>query len=74
MQECRGVATGGCQGRGHAPPYFNFRTKQGPVVSVSNIRDIVIYRFSEIIRTGNFTIFIVYTTIFGQFTAAFHFL
>ena len=31
------VATGG--GRGPWPPYFNFQAKQGPTVSVSDIRD-----------------------------------
>ena len=41
---------------GHAPPpppptpYFNFRTKQGPKVSVSNINDIAFYRSSEILH------------------------
>ena len=55
------------------PSHFNFRTKQGPTVSVSNITDIAFYRCSEIIRIGNFTIFTEYATMFGQFTAAFHF-
>ena len=36
-----GVATGGSRGGGACPPHFNFSTKQGPTVSVSNIRDIV---------------------------------
>ena len=54
-------------------PNFNFRTKQGPTVSVWKIRDIAFYEFSEIIESRNFTISTVYTTIFGQFTAAFHF-
>ena len=54
-------------------PHFNFRTKQGPTVSVSNIRDIAFYVYSEIIRIRNFTIFTVYTIHFGQFTATFHF-
>ena len=40
------------QGRSH----FNFRTKQGPKISVSHIRDIAFYRCSEIIRTRNFTV------------------
>ena len=53
--------------------HFNFWTKQGPTVSTSNIRDIAFYECSEITRTRNFTIFTVFTTIFGQFTAAFHF-
>ena len=68
----RGVATRG-DGRGRCPTHFNFRTKQSPTVSVSNIRDIAFYGFSEIIQTRNFTIFTVYATIFGLFTAAFHF-
>ena len=60
---------------GHAPPHhhFNFQTKQGPTVSISNIKGIVIYGCSEIKQTRNFTIFTVYATIFGPFTAAFHF-
>ena len=49
-------------------PYFNFRIKQGPKFSVSNISDIGFYRCSEIIWTRNFTSFTV--TIFGQFMAA----
>ena len=67
------------QGRSHwgarrvMTPHFNFRTKQGPKVSVSNIRDIAFYGCSEIIRTRNFTIFTIYATTFGEFTAAFYF-
>ena len=68
----RGVATGGMAG-GDAPIHFNFQTKQSPTVSVSNIRDIAFYGFSEIIQTRNFTIFTVYATIFGLFTVAFHY-
>ena len=70
-----GVTTGGQGGSWstHLPPNFNFRTKQGPTVSVWKIRDIAFYEFSEILRSRNFTISTVYTTIFGQFTAAFHF-
>ena len=52
-------------------PYFNFRIKQGPEFSVSNISDIGFYGCSEIIRTRNFTSFTVYATIFGQFMAVF---
>ena len=55
------------------PPHFNFRTKQGPKVSVSNIKDIAFYGCSEIMRTRNFTVFTVYATIFGQFMVDFHF-
>ena len=62
----KGVATGGIMAL-----HFNFRTKQGPTVSVSNIRVIAFYGCSEIIRTRNFPICAV--LIFGQFTAAFHF-
>ena len=59
-----GVAIGG--DRRLLPFHFNFRTKQGPTVSVSNIRCIV---FTD----QKFHAFAVYTTIFRQFTAAFHF-
>ena len=38
-------------------PHFNFPTKQGPTVSVSNNRDVAYNECSEIIRTRNFTIF-----------------
>ena len=72
----RGIATerggGGVGGRGTIAPHFNFRTKQGPTVSASYIRDISFYGCSEIKRTRNFTIFTVNAKIFGQFTAAFH--
>ena len=34
---------------GHAPPHVNFRTNQGPKVSVSNIMDIAFYGCFEII-------------------------
>ena len=44
-----------------------------PTVSVSNIRNIVFYGCSEIMRSRNFTIFTVYTTIFGQVMAGFYF-
>ena len=54
-------------------PHFNFRTKKGPAVSVSNIRNITFYGCLEIMQTINFTTFIVYATIFGKFRAAFHF-
>ena len=53
-------------------PHFNFQTKQGPTVSVSN-RDISFYECLEIIPTRNMTIFTLSVTIFGQFTGAFHF-
>ena len=49
------------------------RTKQGPKISVSNIRNIAFYGCSEIIRTRNFTIFTAYARIFRQFMAVFHF-
>ena len=61
-------------GGGHDLPHFNFRTKQGPKMSVSNFRDVAFYRCSESIRTRNFTIFTTYARIFGQFMASFHFL
>ena len=51
----------------------HYRTKQGPKISVSHIRDIGFYRCSQIIRTRNFKTFTVHATIFGQFMAAFHF-
>ena len=68
----RGIANGG-GGRGGVggpcartpSPHFNFRTEQGSKLSHSNIRDIVFYGCSEIMRTKNFTIFTVYATIFG---------
>ena len=50
---------------------FNLKTKKGPTVLVSNIRDIVFSRCSEIMQTRYFTIFTVYATIFEQFMAAF---
>ena len=60
----RGVVTGGSSGT--MAHHFNIRTKEGPTsVSVSNIRNIVFYRCSEIIRTRNFTIFTMYAIIFG---------
>ena len=40
----RGIATGG-PGGPCTPPHFNFQTKQGPTVSVSNIRDTGILLF-----------------------------
>ena len=58
-------------GRGPCHPYFNFPTKHGSKVSVSNIRDIAFYGCSEIMQTRNFTIFTVFATIFGQFTEGF---
>ena len=67
----RGAAIGGA--RRAMAPHFNFPTKQGPTISVSNTRDVAFYEYSEIIWTRNFTIFNMYVTIFGQFTAAFHF-
>ena len=52
--------------------YFDFQTKQGPKMLVSNIRDKG-FQSSEIIWTKNFTIFIMYATNFGQFMTAFIF-
>ena len=46
---------GGWRGGG-MPPHFNFQTKKGPTVSVSNIGDIAFYRSSEIMQTKNLTI------------------
>ena len=63
---------GGRQG-GMNLPHFNFQIKQGPTVSVSNIRDIAFYGCSEIIQTRNVTIFSVCATFLGQFTMNFHF-
>ena len=62
----RGVATAGGTGS-LLPPTPRLK------LSVSNIRDIAFYGCSEVIRTRNFTIFTVYATIFGQFTAVFIF-
>ena len=40
------------------PPNFNFQTKQGPNISVSNIRDIVFCGYSEFwIIYGSFSFF-----------------
>ena len=47
----RGVATGGREGAGVLwSPHIAFRIKQGPRVSVSNIRNIALYECSEILR------------------------
>ena len=66
----RGVATGGA--RGPWLPHFNFRTKQGPKVSVSNITDIAFYGCSEIIQDQKFHNFyrVCYNfwTIYGGFS------
>ena len=66
------VCVGGAVGQWF--PHFSYQTKQGPRVSVSNIRDIAFYGCLEIIQTRNFTIFTMYATFFGRFTATFHFL
>ena len=58
------------RGQGAMARHFNFQTRQGPQVSVSKI---AFYGCLEIIRTKDFTVFIVDATIFGQFIAAFHF-
>ena len=66
----RGVATGGTRAaRGLWHPHFNFPTKKGSTVSVSNIRDIVFYECSETMLTRNFTIYRVcynFLTIYGS--------
>ena len=65
----RGVATGrGGGGRGSYPP-FNFRTKQGPTGSVSNIKYVAFYGCSELYGPE----ISLYITSSGQFTAVFHF-
>ena len=43
------------EGQGTWSPHFNFRTKQGAIVSVSNIRDAAFCGGSKIIRTRSFT-------------------
>ena len=65
---------GGGQGV-HVPSaaYVNFRTKQGPTVSISNMTYIAFYGCSEVVRTKNFSIFTVYATIFGQCKTSSHF-
>ena len=70
----RGIANGGPGRPCPVPPQFKFQTKKGPTVSVSNIRDIVFYGCSEIIwiRISRF-LQCIYTTVFVQFMAAFHF-
>ena len=54
-------------------PHLKFRIKQGPTVSVQNIRDIAFNGCSEIIWTINFTIFTVYAAIFEQYMVDSHF-
>ena len=49
-----------------SPTSISKPSKQGPEISISNIRDIAFYRCSEIVRTRNFTIFTVYATVFGN--------
>ena len=68
------------QGRSHwegtRGPWFihvNFRTEQGPKVLFSNTTDTNFYVCSDIILTGNLTIFAMYATIFVQFMADFLF-
>ena len=58
----------------HTHTHTHTKAKQGPKVSVLNIRDSTFYRWSEIIQTRTFTIFTVFATIFGQFTIVFRFL
>ena len=53
--------------------HFNFRTKQCPKVSISNIRDIAFYGCSEIIPTRNFTVMTVYTNNFWLMYSGFSF-
>ena len=69
----RGVATGRKGGKGAMALPLQFPNQTRSNSFSSNIRDIAFYGCSEIIRTRNFTIFTVYITIFGQFTAAFYF-
>ena len=57
----------------HGSPHFNFQTKKGPTVSVSNIRDIAFYGCLEIIRTRSFTIFTVYVQVLDNFRQLFIF-
>ena len=55
------------------PPPLQFLNTTRSKIPVSNIRDIAFYGCSEIIRARNFTIFIMYDTIVGQFMVRFHF-
>ena len=57
----------------YGPSHFNFQTKKGPTVSVSNIRDIAFYGCLEIIRTRSFTIFTVYVQVLDNFRQLFIF-
>ena len=66
-----GIRGGG--GGGALPYHFNIQTKQGPEISVSNIRDIAFYGCSEVIPNKNFKIFTAYATTFDQFMPTFHF-
>ena len=53
---------------GHGPPIWISEQFQSQTIGI-----FAFYWYSEIIRTRNFAIFTVYATIFGQFTATFHF-
>ena len=55
----------------HSIPHFNFQTKQGQQFQFQT-SGIAFNGCSEIIQTRNVTIFTVYATVFGQFTAAYH--
>ena len=69
LHNYRGAATGEkVGGKGTQTSHFNFQTKQGPTVSVSNIRNIDFYGYLGIMRTRNLTIFTVSATMFGQLT------
>ena len=51
------------------PPNFNFQTKQGPNISVSNIRDIAFCGYSEFwIIYGGFSFFSNYIEEIDHFT------
>ena len=80
MNSDKGIATevvgGGGRNTSHQPnhhPLFSIFKKTSPTASVYNIKDIAFYGCSAIIRNRNCTISIDYATVFGQFTAAFHF-
>ena len=67
----QGRSHSGERAGGHGLLHFNFRTKKGPTVSVSHVRDIVLFGCSGII--GKFHNFTINATFFERFIAAFHF-
>ena len=71
----KGVATGvgGGEQGGHGRPTSISEPNKVQQFQFQTSGTLLFYGCSEIIQTRNFTIFTVYTTIFGQIKAAFHF-